>query len=611
MSGVVSHRSDSAPRSPGAQLVARIDPESVSLRTAPFTVTFLILAIGVVLYAGTERYALLAVTTVVVIGLQLVAAIGPWDRWPRTWQYQLPLVQMACLVGLDAAVEISQGYYNVVLFLPVVSLALQPSTTGILLGTAGTAAVSLGVSIAEPGPLADVELTVIRTLVVTTCAFLVGVGVYAVTQRLRDRTAAVEALQHEQQAALLVVARQRDRLTDQAAALEGSQALLRSIVDAATELLVLATDDGGRILLSSPGAERVLGRTVASLTETDVVDLFEPTELDQRARTGRAAAGPGDDEPAARLLAAVGSASGGHPEHREATFLRADGSSVPVDLLVTRRRRLDEPEAEGYLFVVTDLTEVRESERLQDEFIGLVSHELRTPLASILGYTELLQSDEGSLPTEERSYVAVVDRNARRLLRLVEDLLLSVQVAAGTFSLAAEDVDVSRLVGESVANLEPSAAAAGVTVSFHPEGQPRFVTDPQRLAQVVENLVANAIKFTPRGGTVRVELTGSEPAGGVRSGAESAGTRRLTLTVTDDGPGMTAEEVARVTERFFRTEAARRQRVHGLGLGLSIVDAIVHAHGGRLTIGSSPGAGTRITVELPGLRSRPQPAAVH
>ncbi|HEU5486715.1 MAG TPA: ATP-binding protein, partial [Microlunatus sp.] len=473
---------------------------------------------------------------------------------------------------------------------------------------------------------------VIRTLVVSTCAFLVGVGVYAVTQRLRDRTAALEALQAEQQSALLVVARQRDQLTDQAAALEDSQALLSSTVDSATELLVMATDDGGRILLSSPGAVRVLGRSVASLIGTDVVELFEPTELGERARSGPSTAGrdenrstagrdedtstPGQDEdtptaprdadddgPAARLLAAVGHASQGQPEHRQATFLRADGTPVPVDLLVTRRRRLDEPDAEGYLLVVTDLTELRESERLQDEFIGLISHELRTPLASILGYTELLQSDEGSLPPEERSYVAVVDRNARRLLRLVEDLLLSVQVAAGSFTLTAEDVDVSRLVGESVANLEPSAVASGVTVSFHPEGQLRLVTDPQRLGQVVENLMANAIKFTPRGGTVRLVLSRARASDGTISDPGSAPTRRITLTVADDGPGMTEEEIARVTERFFRTEAARRQRVHGLGLGLAIVDAIVHAHGGQLTIASTPGAGTRITVELADLRS--------
>lgn len=590
----------------GSRLLARARPEPVGLREAPFTAVFLVAASVLATHPETDQQWLLG-TAVVVVVVQLVAVLGRWHRWPASAQYVPPLVQLSCLVGLDYASTVNPSYFAVLLFLPVVSLALQPSVIGMVLGTAATAGITVGAAVAENGPFSLDPVAVLRTVVVTACALLVGVGVHAVTQRLRDRTDDLLRLQAEQEATLQTLAEQRDRLSDLADRLESSRSLFRSVIEASTEVLVLACDHRGRVLVSSPGAERVLGRTAESLIDTPVTDLFEPSQLGNEPlpdaggadrRTDRE-----EDSATALTQAAVGSAARGEPEHRETAFVRQDGSTVPVDLVVTQRRRIDAADSDGYLLVATDLTDRHESERLQDEFVGLVSHELRTPLASILGYTELLRARPEALGEDERRYLDVVDRNAQRLLRLVNDLLLSVQLAAGTFPLAPEGTDAAQVMAESVSNLRPTATAAGVTLSLLCDGPVPLVTDRERLGQIGENLIANAVKFTPAGGSVQVSLSGETAIDG-RHAAR--------LIVADSGRGMNEEEIAQVTARFFRTDSARRSRVRGLGLGLSIVDAIVRGHGGTMTISSRPKEGTRIEVMLPDLApaisSKPGPA---
>jgi signal transduction histidine kinase len=364
------------------------------------------------------------------------------------------------------------------------------------------------------------------------------------------------------------------------------------MVDAATEQLVVATDDDGRIVASSPGAHELLGCDASVLAGGRVTDFYESAEL--RAAADRAGLG---SSPADLLRVVVGRAEEGFPERHDWTLVRPDGSRVPVDVAVTRRPRLDGHRTAGYLFVGNDLTERRESERLQDEFIGLVSHELRTPLASILGYVDLLRAGPDALSEEQARYLEVVERNAQRLLRLVNDLLLSVQLAAGTFQLTPERLDAAEVVRRSVTSLGPTAVAAGVTVDVDVPPSLPFVSDSVRLGQVTENLVANAVKFTPRGGHVRVTLRrGGDAVGGPARLHPRADDVRL--MVVDDGPGITEAELARVTERFFRSRDARNRRVSGLGLGLPIVASIVAAHGGHMDIDSAPDEGTSVVVDL-------------
>ncbi|MGH1565362.1 ATP-binding protein [Mumia sp. DW29H23] len=541
---------------------SQFDPEAVGLRELPFTFVFVMVLVLELAQEPVEHpdAAVLSVSITVVV--QLVAVLGDWDRWPRRWQYALPLAQIVAVGAFSYGFGHNTSFFSSMLFLPVVNLALHPGYLGVALGTIGSGVVTL-IPVVVPARTVGAPTPEVRALVVTVCAFLVGAGTSAVTRRLRDQTAALERLSGR---------------------VEQSRDLLASVIDAATEQLVLATDEHGRIVVHSPGTRTLLGCSGATVDGTLVTSFVDAEELRRAAAARGPASGPDD-----LLRAFVGEAASGLPDRHEWTLVRPDGTTMPADVTVTRRSRLEDDASSGYLVVATDLTQQREAERLQDEFVGLVSHELRTPLASIMGYVELLRSDEGALTPEQTRSLDVVERNGRRLLRLVEDLLLSVQVAAGTFTLDARPLDAAETVRRSVANLAPTAAAAGVTVSVEAAEPVPLVSDAERLGQVVENLTANAVKFSSRGGSVRVSVRPT--ATGERRGAA--------LVVADDGVGMTDDELARVTQRFFRSRTAQRQRVRGLGLGLSIVDAIVTAHGGTLRMRSAPGEGTTVTVELP------------
>lgn len=228
---------------------------------------------------------------------------------------------------------------------------------------------------------------------------------------------------------------------------------------------------------------------------------------------------------------------------------------------------------------------LRELDQAKDHFLAAVSHELRTPLTSILGYLEFLAD---SVPDEERQLVAVADRNARRLLRLVGDLLLVAQAEAGQLSFDAVPVDLAAIAAEATENAHPSSLAKGVVLELA-GSEARLVGDPTRLAQLFDNLVANGIKFTPAGGRVDV-----------RVGTSEAG---VWLEVADTGLGVSEADRARLFDRFFRADDAQRLAIQGTGLGLTIVKRIVDAHGGTIAVASQVGRGTTFRVELPRLGS--------
>ncbi len=224
-----------------------------------------------------------------------------------------------------------------------------------------------------------------------------------------------------------------------------------------------------------------------------------------------------------------------------------------------------------------------ELDRLKDEFVSSISHELRTPLTSISGYVELLLEEEQS--PEKRGHLTIVERNADRLLALVSDLLFAARLQYGRLELEAQPVDLRELVEQSVESARPRAAAATVDLRLDTADVPLIQGEPARLAQLLDNLVSNAIKFTPGGGHVSVSL--SEKDGSV------------CIQVSDTGIGITDEERERLFERFFRSQSALEAQIQGTGLGLYISKAIVEAHGGRIGVESEAGTGTTFIVELP------------
>jgi signal transduction histidine kinase len=248
------------------------------------------------------------------------------------------------------------------------------------------------------------------------------------------------------------------------------------------------------------------------------------------------------------------------------------------DELATAQRRIRSQNAE----LAQHNEDLRELDRLKDTLLANVSHDLRTPLTAVLGYAELLRL-RGGMTDKQTQAVDVIERNARRLLRLVSDLLLLAQARAGTFTLEREAVDLSQLAAEAVELTRPLADHAELTLALQaqPPG-PVIDADRLRLGQLLDNLIANAIKFTPTGGTVTVRVQ-------ARPGA-------ATLEVQDTGPGFPEAERESLFEAFTRGSTTDAP---GTGLGLTIVRAVVDAHGATIDVDTEPGHGARFTVTFP------------
>jgi signal transduction histidine kinase len=229
----------------------------------------------------------------------------------------------------------------------------------------------------------------------------------------------------------------------------------------------------------------------------------------------------------------------------------------------------------------------READRVKEEFFALVSHELRTPLSSIVGYVELLRDDGDERPltdAERWRFLEIVDRNARRLQRLVGDLLFTARLEAGKLDLQRTDVDLSLTARESVEAARQEANREGVNLREEVASGVSVHGDADRLGQVMDNLLSNALKFTPTGGEVGLRLAASNG--------------RAQLEVWDTGVGIPAEDQSHLFERFFRASTTT-DSVPGVGLGLSITQAIVESHGGALSFASAEGRGTTFRVQLP------------
>jgi signal transduction histidine kinase len=306
--------------------------------------------------------------------------------------------------------------------------------------------------------------------------------------------------------------------------------------------------------------------------------------------------------PASGLAALVHAAQEHGSDVRDWTYLAADGQQRIVSVAVTPRTD-DRGVHAGWNFVGTDMTEARATERMKDQFVSLISHELRTPLTSILGYLELVLEDEDQpLTDEQRAYLSTVERNADRLLRLVGDLLFTAQVDAGRFSLEPRDVDLADVLRSAEESVRVTAAAAGVQVVLDVPEQGLVVPgDAVRLGQACDNLISNAVKFTPSGGRVTLSLrtAWATPDGTVSADERPGSTPVARLAVSDTGMGIPIGEQGKLFTRFFRSSTAQRNAVPGVGLGLAITKAITTAHGGTLDLVSAEGEGTTFTLTLP------------
>jgi signal transduction histidine kinase len=219
------------------------------------------------------------------------------------------------------------------------------------------------------------------------------------------------------------------------------------------------------------------------------------------------------------------------------------------------------------------------------QFLAAVSHELRTPLTSIISFSELLRGEAGGLSPDGVRFLSIIERNADRLLRLIDDVLMLNRIEAGGLPLDLAEIELPELAADAVKSAVPGAARSGVTVSLDAGEGPLVSADPRRIAQVLDNLIGNAVKFSHVDGLVRVRLRYADDT--------------WRIDVSDTGIGIPPEEAARLFGPFVRASNARIAGLPGTGLGLAIVKLLVEMHDGYVTVDSVLNQGTTVSVFLP------------
>ncbi len=387
-------------------------------------------------------------------------------------------------------------------------------------------------------------------------------------------------------------------------ALESTDETLRNIMSATTATAVLGTDLRGTIEFFNVGAEELTGWDTQDVVGQATLALrtgpageqhltIEPTDVDDRAQL-LTLVQPFLENEATRSFS------------RDWDYLRKDGSTRTVSVRISKRYH--EEQVVGFLGVAHDVTERRRQEdlttaaldaerevverleqvdRAKNDFMATVSHELRTPITSIMGYTELLLSDEtGTLPTMHRQILSRVDRNGRRLMGLVEDVLTMSQIEVGTLRFRFRDVDLRTVVERAVETEVSVLGVAGVMLRQEVTDQLLPVSaDPDKLERAVAALLDNAAKYSQPGDDVELELTADDS--------------QAVLRVRDHGIGISQADQSKVFDRFFRSTEANERVIQGAGLGLTVTRAIVEGHYGTIGCESTLGEGATFTITLP------------
>lgn len=340
----------------------------------------------------------------------------------------------------------------------------------------------------------------------------------------------------------------------------------------------VATVDVGLLLLDLDGRELVSNRRMQELARLAYPRGIEHGEQHMRAADGRTVLAL-EDVPRVRALRGE--------EFDDVRIWVGEREAVRRALSVTARNMVDEAgRRTGTALAYQDVTELMRASAVKDEFIGLVSHELRTPLTSIYGYVSLLQ-ERDDLPPAAGKHLGVVARNTDRLQLLVKDLLDVTQTVGGGLRLDLQEGDLAELVLNAAQSARPMAEKAGVMLDAVVPGPVLAAIDRVRMAQVLDNLVSNSIKYTPRGGWASVRL--------------SRDADDVVIVVRDSGIGIGEEDLPKVFGRFYRSAQASELAIQGAGLGLSIARAIVEGHGGSIGVTSRLGEGTEFRVLIPAL----------
>jgi two-component system phosphate regulon sensor histidine kinase PhoR len=245
-----------------------------------------------------------------------------------------------------------------------------------------------------------------------------------------------------------------------------------------------------------------------------------------------------------------------------------------------------EDETDGAVLVFHDITDLKHLEAVRRDFVANVSHELRTPLSTIKGYAETLLDGAINDPENAHEFVKIMYDDANRLALLVNDLLDLSKIESGKFTLNIEPLSLKPLVENVLSGLQKNADQKEIDVSVHiDDSLSKVKADDSRIAQVLLNLIDNAIKYTPEGGAVRIEAIEKHDC--------------VMVDISDTGIGIPEKDLPRIFERFYRVDKGRSRKMGGTGLGLSIVKHIVQSHGGTVFVESTVGKGSTFSFTIP------------
>ncbi|MCP1412804.1 cell wall metabolism sensor histidine kinase WalK [Paenarthrobacter sp. A20] len=484
--------------------------------------------------------------------LLALCVIVPWHRLPFASFLSIPILDMVSIsFGREGGQEALTGV-SVLVVLPVIWLCasgLYPKLAIALsfLGPLGIVWIPLFIR----GDVTEQALT--KPLLFPILILGIGVSVSVLTLSMVRQQRAME---------------QKDEALKEALDVSTKQERLLNTVMEALPLGVVAVDGNGHDILMNRRQRQT--HTLATPSDNEDPNESQLLVFD----TDRTTPLPTDRRPVRRAVL-------GERFTDQLVWL---GAGQEQRAFTTSARPMvdDDGKFAGSVVVFSDVTDLVNALAAKDDFVANVSHEFRTPLTSILGYVELILDDPDVLDARSRKQLDIVRRNAERLLTLVSDLLA---VRSGQIVIQPHAVDVAELVRGSVTSAEPRAAKAGIRLSMDLPDALEAHVDSSRIAQVLDNLVSNAIKYSPDGGDVEVAAWEDEDY--------------VFCRVTDTGMGMNEEEQAEAFTKFFRAGGVRNSTIPGVGLGLPISKAIVEAHGGTITLTSEPGRGTTFTVKMP------------